>query len=112
MQLDLPSTAEIDALPADPTICFPVALLPPKNPGVALLPPKGRPSKNPGKRLHSSREDGTKVKKPRRCGLCKAHNHTKANCPFKQLFDTTNTNATTGASDAMLELSDESENEN
>mmetsp|Transcript_11872 Transcript_11872/g.14473 ORF Transcript_11872/g.14473 Transcript_11872/m.14473 type:complete len:757 (-) Transcript_11872:1541-3811(-) len=74
MQLDLPSTAEIDALPADPTICFPVA----------LLPPKGRPSKNPGKRLHSSREDGTKVKKPRCCGLCKAHNHTKANRPFKQ----------------------------
>mmetsp|Transcript_11878 Transcript_11878/g.14483 ORF Transcript_11878/g.14483 Transcript_11878/m.14483 type:complete len:105 (-) Transcript_11878:1466-1780(-) len=103
MQLDLPSTAEIDALPADPTICFPVA----------LLPPKGRPSKNPGKRLHSSREDGTKVKKPRCCGLCKAHNHTKANCPFKQFFGTTNTSTTTGASDAMLELreSDESENE-
>lgn len=54
----------------------------------ALPPPRGRPGKNAGRRKQGFYEQGPAAKKMRSysCSLCRSSDHTRDDCPLRQLF--------------------------
>ena len=87
LEFPLPPQNEIDdaMIQAELLVASGNALHGPK----ALPPPRGRPVKNAGIRKRSWYEQGPSgnTKRAYTCSLCSQPNHTRKDCPLKQVFD-------------------------